>query len=97
MPSMKRFLCAALLVTTLLGCGTIGNMIEGPMVMGGLRTDIHFLSEEHDLESYTIAMYDIPFSFALDIGMLPITLLSELFRWITGWPPKYHCRSHGGF
>ena len=109
---MIRATCVGLILTTLPGCGTLINLTSGPMVMGGSRTDNHFQEKVHSLNPKSndphdalsqkiadrkIAAWDIPFSFMLDMGLLPITLLAELSRWITGWPPKAECRAHGGF
>ena len=109
MAVMKKAILSGLILLTLVGCGTITNMAAGPMVMGGFRSDLHFLQRDHEPDSKAMevrwfhnmelrifASTDITFSFLLDIVVLPITFLAELSRWITGWPPWAECQTHGG-
>ena len=78
---MKRLLPLAFL--GLAGCSTIMNLGEGPHPYGGVRSAYLW----GDL-SYDIAFtFDLPFSFALDTGLLPLTALVEILRYATGWPP----------
>ncbi len=85
---MKEFrrwgwIAAALLGVPLSGCGSINNLGEGPHVYGGVRS----MGRYGDLSSNICSYYDLPFSVALDTGLLPVTLLAELLRELTGWPP----------
>lgn len=68
------------------GCGTLNNLGEGPHVYGGVRGVGRYGEPSGNMISYC----DLPFSFALDTGLLPVTLLAELSRAITGWPPYSH-------
>lgn len=83
---MHRWRIAALLSVSLVGCGTINNLGEGPHVYGGVRSLGLYGEPMGNMASYC----DLPFSFALDTGILPITSLAELARWITGWPARSH-------
>lgn len=78
---MKAFLTLSLAALT--GCSTIGNFVEGPHVYGGVRSAYLWGDLTYDV-AYT---FDLPFSFVLDTGLLPVTALTELLRWSTGWPP----------
>ena len=73
----------ALLWIPTLGCGTINNLADGPHVYGGVRSVGRYHEPMGDMLSY----YDLPCSFVFDTALLPVTLLAELSRWITGWPP----------
>jgi type II secretion system protein G len=81
---MHRWRIAALLSLPLGGCGTINNLGDGPHVYGGVRSVGHYGEPMGNMASYC----DLPFSFALDTGILPITTLAELSRWILGWPAR---------
>ena len=85
-----RWSWAALLCSPLCGCGTINNLADGPHVYGGVRS----VGRYHEPMGNMISYLELPCSFALDTGILPITLLAELSRWITGWPP-YSRRLYG--
>jgi general secretion pathway protein G len=61
-------------------------MWEGPHVYGGVRS----VGRYGDLAGDMLSYCDLPFSFALDTGFLPVTSLAELSRWVTGWPPFSH-------
>ena len=80
---MKRLLAAALLIP-LAGCGSIYNLATGPQVYGGVRHDVWAF--DHVCKGQAL-IFDVPFSFAVDTGLLPLTALFELVRWTTGWPP----------
>lgn len=77
---------AVLLALPLGGCGTINNLAEGPHVYGGVRS----VGRYHEPMGNMLSYFDLPFSFALDTGLLPITGLAELSRGITGWPGRSH-------
>jgi len=77
---------AVVLSLPLGGCGTINNLGEGPHIYGGVRSVGHYGEPMGNMASYC----DLPLSFALDTGILPITLLAELSRGTTGWPPRSH-------
>jgi uncharacterized protein YceK len=74
-------LCANLLAC---GCGTSLSFFSEPRVMGGTRIDIGAATtEERGYISSglrTLLILDLPFSFALDVATLPITLWFEIFR-----------------
>ena len=53
-----------------------------------MRTDVHYLKHPGDLESLALATYDLPLSLAFDVALLPLTILAEIVRFITGWPPR---------
>jgi len=71
-------------VTLLQGCGTVQNLIDGPEIYGGVRTDIYC---PNDLEEAVFAMYDLPFSAILDTALIPVTGLFALTRPLFSWPP----------
>jgi len=81
---MSRLVCRALLGVTLLfaGCGTLtqGHMVSGPAAAGGVRLDLAIIGDENvPIMSKVQAAIDIPFSFALDVGLLlPFSLWNEL-------------------
>ena len=66
------------------GVGSIYNLATGPQVYGGVRQDLWWT--QHVCKG-AVAMLDIPSSAVLDTGLLPVTALFELLRWLTGWPP----------
>lgn len=74
-----------LLILPTLGCGSIQNLVEEPAVYGGVRFDLRGM--DHDPESMVFCLVDLPFSACLDTGLLPLTGLFELYRWLFGWPP----------
>jgi len=75
---------AAALLLPLVGCGSIYNLATGPQVYGGVQNDLWAI--EHACKG-AVLMFDVPFSAAVDTGLLPLTALFELVRWMTGWPP----------
>lgn len=87
--NLRRAGLTAVLLAFLTGCGSIINFVEGPQVYGGTQYDWHHFRHPGDLFSMTFAMYDLPFSFALDTLLLPVTMLIEFIRRITGWPPRH--------
>lgn len=78
---MKRGL-AALFLLALSGCGTLLNMTQGPVLYGGVRA-LHSFEDGPGWLGF-----DVPFSFAFDTALLPVTALFELMRWLSGWPPS---------
>ena len=81
--AVKRLLAAALLIT-LAGCGSIYNLATGPQVYGGVQHDVWAF---HHVCKGQVLIMDVPFSAVVDTGLLPLTALFELVRWMTGWPP----------
>jgi uncharacterized protein YceK len=81
-----RLAALALALLTLSGCfvGSIYNLATGPQVYGGVRQDVWWFN--HVCKGQ-VAMFDVPSSFVLDTGLLPLTALFELIRALTGWPP----------
>ena len=75
----------ALLLLALGGCGSFVNLGTGPQVYGGVRTDLAS-PQGSSCNPFPMAL-DIPFSAVVDTGLLPLTALFELVRWVTGWPP----------
>ena len=83
---------AALLLSTLAGCSTIGDSFNGgnsepylgqsgPNVMGGVRMDVaHFGDSGCKAIMMPFYLMDLPFSFALDLAFLPFTLPYNLLR-----------------
>jgi uncharacterized protein YceK len=69
----------------LAGCGTVENLSAGPVVMGGTR---NIFLKRRDLEGFSFALMDSPFSLALDTALLPVTGIFEIIRWLSGWPPS---------
>jgi len=89
---MKSLRLAGILgLLMLAGCSTIADTVSpsnsepyigrGPNVMGGLRMDIAHLGDP-GRQAYSTPVYiiDLPFSFALDVALLPFTLVYSLFR-----------------
>lgn len=81
---MQRGMVGVLLTMFLGGCGTMNNLGEGPHVYGGVRSVGRYHEPMGNFASYC----DLPFSFAMDTAILPVTSLAELSRWITGWPGR---------
>ena len=84
----KRAFKTCLLVVALVsivGCNTMVNLVEGPHVYGGVR----MIANNRYIEAVTFNALDLPFSFALDTALLPLTALFELIRYLTGWPPPH--------
>lgn len=76
-------LCAAL---ALGGCGTIGSLAspwsykEPSKIYGGVRNDWSEIGQETGpCRPGPLLIVDLPFSFALDTLLLPITVCYELF------------------
>lgn len=82
---MKKL--ALLGVLALGGCGSIHNLATGPQVFGGVRHDLWAF--ENVCKGQALAL-DIPFSFPIDVALLPLTSLFETVRVLTGWPPPRH-------
>ena len=65
------FLCSA--AALLAGCGTVLDTLssrsEGPRIYGGVRLD---------MEQSNASLVDLPFSFAADTALLPLTVLREI-------------------
>jgi uncharacterized protein YceK len=80
---VKLILAAALLVP-LVGCGSMYNLATGPRVYGGTRYDVWAFDH---LCKGGVLIFDVPFSAVVDTGLLPLTALFELVRWMSGWPP----------
>jgi len=78
---------AALVLLALGGCGSIYNLGSGPQVYGGLRQDVEWTGTRCLGDFRNVGWVDLPFSAAVDTGLLPLTALFELVRWMTGWPP----------
>ena len=91
MTAMKRLRAATCLVLGVLalssaGCGTISDMTTakgGQRIFGGTRADAgnisHPDSQSPDLQR-VFCVLDFPFSLALDLGLLPVTVIIALFR-----------------
>jgi uncharacterized protein YceK len=81
---MKHARCSLVFLwIPLSGCGSMINLVDAPHVYGGVRS----VGRYGDLSGNLCSYYDLPFSAALDTGLLPVTLLAELLRGIAGWPP----------
>jgi len=63
-------------VAVLSGCGTIDNMIKGPRVYGGVKTDLRCMKGL----AGAILIFDLPFSAIFDTVLLPVTIWFEIFR-----------------
>ena len=83
---MGRWVIPVFVLLLLGGCGTINSLIVGPPVYGGARSVGRYCEPMGNM----VSCCDLPFSFALDTGIMPITLLAELSRWSTGWPSRSH-------
>ena len=83
---MKAVAALALLPLSLSGCfvGSIHNLSAGPQVYGGVRQDLWWVE---NVCKGSVAYLDVPSSAVLDTGLLPLTALFELVRWLTAWPP----------
>jgi uncharacterized protein YceK len=85
---MRRLLRAAvaILAISCAGCGTISDMStnsNGQRIFGGVRKDSAMIThpESSPVEvSIGLGILDFPFSLALDIAFLPITLIIALIR-----------------
>ena len=83
---MKKTVVALLLSTSLLGgCFTISNVtgkgnLWGPAAFGGTRENINIFENYKGCDGGigVIAFFDLPFSLALDILLLPFTLPYEI-------------------
>ena len=77
-------LCAFALAAS--GCGTISDMTTqdgGQRIFGGTRADAgnisHPDSQNPDVQRI-VCVLDIPFSFVLDLCLLPVTVIISLIR-----------------
>lgn len=85
-PATIRGLVFGCCLAFMVGCGSVGNLTEGPVVYGGTRHDLRYMHS--DPESMVFCLYDLPFSAIFDTALLPLTGLFELVRWLSGWPPS---------
>lgn len=90
---LKRFWLAAVFSIVLIdGCSTIADTFtpsnsegylgkKGPNIMGGTRLDVDHLTDPA-CKTFPMVMFivDTPFSFVLDVVLLPFTLIYSLFR-----------------
>jgi uncharacterized protein YceK len=67
-------------ILLLAGCGTIGNLVNDPRIYGGTRYDAQEAGNWGPCGSGIIAVFDFPFSVALDTAVLPFTLIYELLK-----------------
>ena len=87
MNKLRAAACLLLLTFALVstGCGTINDMTMqgGQRIFGGTRADAsniaHPDSGSPDLQR-VVCILDFPFSFALDLVLLPVTFIVALFR-----------------
>jgi uncharacterized protein YceK len=69
------------------GCFSVRNLVSGPQFYGGTRIDVFCIADPYGDDENAMCYYDLPFSAILDTAFLPLTLVAELTRWSTGWPP----------
>ena len=67
----------------LTGCGTVHNLGAGPKIYGGVRYNAAHM---HGCAGWTF-LFDQPGCAILDTLCLPFTLIFELTRALSGWPP----------
>ncbi len=78
------FLFAVVLLTA--GCGTIASLTgpDDPKLIGGVRYDLRYLDFHGPAlgicGGWLPLVLDLPFSFAFDLLLLPVTLPWEIFR-----------------
>ena len=58
------------------GCGTIGNLSNDPSIYGGTRYDVDEVGNPGPCSMGIVAVFDLPFSVALDTAVLPFTPVS---------------------
>ena len=75
--AMKHALLAAGLLA-LGGCGSFVNLGAGPLVYGGVRTDLA-CPQGSSCTPFPMAL-DIPFSAVLDTALLPVTVAFALTK-----------------
>jgi uncharacterized protein YceK len=67
-------------ILLLAGCGTIGSLANDQKIYGGTRYDAREMGNWGPCGSGIVAVFDFPFSLALDTAALPFTLIYALFR-----------------
>lgn len=89
---LLRFLCAMVILASLLGCGTIGNMDHERTPYGGVAADVnHAINGQglvEDIITVPLAVMDIPFSMVGDTITLPVTSFSSYAKWRETRPRK---------
>ena len=81
---MKRILAAVLMLGSLCGCSTIGTLASGSedcYLYSGTRQDVRFLrGKVHDCTGLSgmVGCFDLPWSFALDTALVPVTAPLQL-------------------
>lgn len=82
--------CIVLFIAFLIsGCGTVASLdhrqANDPVILGGVRTDFKYaLSDVNENEwlekqKFYSPIVDMPFSFLLDFGLLPVTIPMSVF------------------
>jgi uncharacterized protein YceK len=69
------------------GCGTIGSLANDQKIYGGVRHDADEIGNSNQCSSGLVAVFDTPFSAALDTAALPFTLIYAIFRPAPHAPP----------
>ena len=82
---MKKALFLAVLTLLVSGCGTIADISTDQKIYGGIQKDVNLIknpylpkSEEYFFPLVLLGILDVPFSFALDTVLLPVTITIAL-------------------
>ncbi len=85
---MRRvsILTLLLLAFTIAGCGTLVSSVQtwpAPDYFGGVAHDTQLIRDPSDSGDYPgFALIDLPMSFVLDVGFLPINVIFHVVDWI---------------
>jgi len=89
---MRLFLAVAL-CASLVGCSSIGDMVtgnggdhDGPRVFGGTQWNVETIDGKHmnthgGVVEKIYGVCDFPFSLAMDVVFLPVTVVVAIVRW----------------